>query len=156
MYDLSDLVSPDAVVAGVSAGSKKKLFALLADLAHAAYGVDPETVAASIAARERLGSTGFGGGIAIPHCKIDGLEAVRCVVCRLDRQMDYGAVDDSPVDLVFMLLSPRSAGAAHLKALARVSRCLRDRSFTAKLRGAGSADAIYALLTEAGTHDAAA
>lgn len=156
MFDLSDLVTPEAVVSGVSAGSKKKLFALLADIAGKAYGLDPAHVAAQIGDREKVGSTGFGGGIAIPHGKIDGLDAVRGIVCRLDKPLDFGAVDDSPVDLVFMLLSPRAAGAEHLKALARVSRRLRDRAFTAKLRGAGSADAIYALLTEAETHDAAA
>ncbi len=146
MFDLNDLVTPEAVVSGVNAGSKKKLFTLLAETAGAAHGVDPAIVATRLAARERLGSTGFGGGIAIPHCKLDGLDAVRGVVFRLEKPLDYGAVDDFPVDLVFMLLSPQAAGAVHLKALARVSRRLRDRAFTAKLRGAGSADAIYALL----------
>ncbi|MDK2768750.1 MAG: PTS sugar transporter subunit IIA [Sphingomonas sp.] len=156
MLDLTDLVTPEAVVSGVTAGSTKKLFALLADVAARVYGLDAATVATALAAREKLGTTGFGGGIAIPHGRIEGLDAVRGVMVRLDRPMDFGAVDDSPVDLVFMLLSPVNAGADHLKALARVSRRLRDRGFTAKLRGAGSADAIYALLAGTEARDAAA
>lgn len=156
MHDLHDLVTPEAVASGVTAGSKKQLFALLADVAARAYGLDSATVAAALAARERLGTTGFGGGIAIPHGRIEGLERVCGVMMRLDKPIDFAAVDDSPVDLVFMLLSPVTAGAEHLKALARVSRRLRDRGFTAKLRGAGSADAIYALLAGTEARDAAA
>ncbi len=156
MHDLHDLVTPEAVASGVTVGSKKKLFALLADVAARAYGLDAATVATALAARERLGTTGFGGGIAIPHGRIEGLENVRGVMLRLDKPIDFAAVDDGPVDLVFMLLSPVNAGAEHLKALARVSRRLRDRGFTAKLRGAGSADAIYALLAGAEARDAAA
>lgn len=156
MHDLNDLVTPEAVVSGVTAGSTKKLFALLADVAARVYGLDATLVAAQLAAREKLGTTGFGGGIAIPHGRIEGLDAVCGVMVRLDKPMDFGAVDDSPVDLVFMLLSPVTAGADHLKALARVSRRLRDRGFTAKLRGAGSADAIYALLAGTEARDAAA
>jgi PTS system nitrogen regulatory IIA component len=156
MHDLHDLLTPEAVVSGVTVGSTKKLFALLADVAARVYGLDATRVAAQLAAREKLGTTGFGGGIAIPHGRIEGLDAVRGVMMRLDKPVDFGAVDDSPVDLVFMLLSPATAGADHLKALARVSRRLRDRGFTAKLRGAGSADAIYALLAGTEARDAAA
>ncbi|OYX52684.1 MAG: PTS lactose transporter subunit IIC [Sphingomonas sp. 32-66-10] len=156
MHDLNDLVTPEAVVSGVAVSSTKKLFALLADVAARVYGVDATIVAGQLAAREKLGTTGFGGGIAIPHGRIEGLDAVRGVMMRLDKPVDFGAVDDSPVDLVFMLLSPATAGAEHLKALARVSRRLRDRGFTAKLRGAGSADAIYALLAGTEARDAAA
>lgn len=146
MHKLHELVAPDAIASGVTAGSKKKLFALLADLAARAYGVDAALVAAGLAARERLGTTGFGGGNAIPHCRVEGLTRVCGAIVLLDRPLDFDAVDESPVDLVFMLLSPVGVGAEHLKALARVSRMLRDIGFTAKLRGAGSADAIYALL----------
>lgn len=156
MHDLHDLVTPEAVASGVTAGSKKKLFALAADIAARAYGLDAATVAGALGARERLGTTGFGGGIAIPHGRVEGLDRVCGVMLRLDRGLDFGAVDDSPVDLAFVLLSPVNAGAEHLKALARVSRRLRDRGFTAKLRGAGSADAIYALLAGAEARDAAA
>jgi nitrogen PTS system EIIA component len=155
MTDLSDLLAPDAVVAGLSAGNKKTLFQQLGQVAARAYGLDPRAVAERLAEREKLGSTGFGGGIAIPHGKLDGLRGVTGVFVRLEKPVDFAAVDDLPVDLVFMMLSPIGAGAEHLKALARVSRRLRDRAFAAKLRGAGSPDALYALLTGVEARDAA-
>lgn len=155
MNDLSDLLNPEAVRSGTPAGSKKKLFALLGEAAAAAYGLDGVEVTERLAAREKLGSTGFGGGIAIPHGKIAGLPRVCGLFVRLDKALDFASVDDLPVDLVFALLSPPEAGAEHLKALARVSRRLRDRAFTAKLRGAGSADALYALLAGTESRDAA-
>lgn len=155
MNDLGDLLKPEAVRSGTPAGSKKKLFALLGEAAAAAYGLDAAEVTERLAAREKLGSTGFGGGIAIPHGKIAGLSGVCGLFVLLDKPLDFASVDDLPVDLVFALLSPSDAGAEHLKALARVSRRLRDRAFTAKLRGAGSADALYALLAGAESRDAA-
>lgn len=156
MNDLGDLLTPDAVRSGTAAGNKKKLFALLGEAAAAAYGLDATAVADRLSEREKLGSTGFGGGIAIPHGKIPELAGVRGLFVRLDKPLDFASVDDLPVDLVFALLSPPDAGADHLKALARVSRRLRDRAFTAKLRGAGSADALYALLAGTEARDAAA
>ncbi|MEG3181678.1 PTS sugar transporter subunit IIA [Sphingomonas sp. LT1P40] len=156
MVDLSDLLTPEAVLSGTPAGTKKKLFALLGEAAAAAYRLDPAAVAERLSEREKLGSTGFGGGIAIPHGKIAGLPGVIGMFARLDKPLDFGSVDDAPVDLVFALLSPPEAGAEHLKALARVSRRLRDRVFTAKLRGAGSTDALFALLTGVEARDAAA
>jgi PTS system nitrogen regulatory IIA component len=155
MNDLSDLLAPDAVASGVSAGSRKTLFQQLGGIAARAYGLDAKLVAERIAEREKLGSTGFGGGIAIPHAKIEGLRQVTGVFLRLDKPLDFAAVDALPVDLVFMMLSPVGAGAEHLKALARVSRLLRDRGFAAKLRGAGSTDALYALLAGVEARDAA-
>ena len=155
MTELSDLLVPDAVVAGMSVGTKKALFAALGAAAARAYDLDAAQVAARLAEREKLGSTGFGGGIAIPHGKIEDLRAVTGVFARLPQPVDFNAVDELPVDLVFMLLSPVSAGAEHLKALARVSRALRNRAFAAKLRGAGSPDALYALLTGVEARDAA-
>ncbi len=155
MIDLSDLLTPEAVVAGLSAGNKKTLFHQLGGLAARAYGLDAREVADRLGAREKLGSTGFGGGIAIPHGKLDALRRVTGVFVRLDKPVDFAAVDDLPVDLVFMMLSPAGAGADHLKALARVSRRLRDRGFAAKLRGAGSPDALYALLAGVEARDAA-
>ena len=110
------------------------------------YKRQAKEIASSINERERLGSTGFGEGIAIPHGKIEGLERIHGFFVRLDPAIPYQAVDDLPVDLVFLLLSPADAGADHLKALASVSRTLRDRDTVAKLRGARSKDAIYALL----------
>ncbi|WP_188053345.1 MULTISPECIES: PTS sugar transporter subunit IIA [unclassified Sphingosinithalassobacter] len=155
MTDLSDLLLPEAVVAGLTVGSKKTLFHQLGVIASSAYAVDSEQVTRAISARERLGSTGFGGGIAIPHGKLEGLRRVVGVFARLEQPIDFAAVDDLPVDLVFLLLSPVGAGAAHLKALARVSRQMRDRAFTDKLRGAGSTDALFALLSAVESRDAA-
>jgi len=155
MTDLSELLIPEAVLSGTPASSKKKLFTLLGEAAARAYGLDAALIAERLTEREKLGSTGFGGGIAIPHGKVPGLPGVMGVFARLDRPLDFAAVDDLPVDLVFVLLSPPEAGAEHLKALAKVSRRLRDRAFTAKLRGAGSPDALYALLTGVEARDAA-
>lgn len=155
MTDFSDLLTSDTVIAGGSAASKKALFQQLGAIAGRAFGLDAKVVADCLTAREKLGSTGFGGGIAIPHGRVDGLTRIVAVFARLDTPIDFAAVDDLPVDLVFMLLSPPLAGADHLKALARVSRALRERDFATKLRGAGSPDALYALLTEAEVRDAA-
>jgi PTS system nitrogen regulatory IIA component len=155
MTDFSDLLSPDTVLANLSVPTKKALFQALGAAAADRHGLDPRTVAERLADREKLGSTGFGGGIAIPHAKIAGLDGIVGVVARLAQPIDVDAVDDMPVDLVFMLLSPPEAGAEHLKTLARVSRALRNPDFVAKLRGAGSRDALYALLTAAEARDAA-
>ncbi|MGV3479535.1 MAG: PTS IIA-like nitrogen regulatory protein PtsN [Sphingobium sp.] len=155
MNDFSDILTPGTVVAGLSVSAKKQLFQQLAALAEKNGGIDARVVIERLSERERLGSTGFGGGVAIPHGKIEGLERVVGVFARLDQPIDFQAIDDMPVDIVFMLLSPPDAGAEHLKALARVSRALRDRPFLAKLRGAGSDDALYALLVSAEARDAA-
>jgi PTS system nitrogen regulatory IIA component len=155
MSDFSDIITPGSVVAGLAVTAKKQLFQQLAALAEKNGGVEARTVVERLSERERLGSTGFGGGVAIPHGKIDGLDRVIGVFARLDAPIDFQAIDDMPVDIVFMLLSPPDAGAEHLKALARVSRALRDRPFLAKLRGAGSDDALYALLASGEARDAA-
>ncbi len=155
MTDISDLLVPEAVLSGAGVASKKALFAALGTAAADAYGLDAREVAEKLTEREKLGSTGFGGGIAIPHGKLDSIRRVCGVFARLDKPVDFGAVDELPVDLVFMLLSPVGAGAEHLKALACVSRRLRDRGFAAKLRGAGSQDALYALLAGVEARDAA-
>lgn len=155
MTDFSDLLLPEAVIQRVAAATKKALFQQLSAAAAAAYQLDGKAAAAALAAREKLGSTGFGGGIAIPHGKLAGLSAPVGVFARLAQPIDFEAVDDLPVDLVFVLLSPPDAGAVHLKALARVSRGLRDATLVAKLRGAGSPDALYALLTADDARDAA-
>ncbi len=155
MTEISELLTPEAVLSGVSAANKKALFQQLGAAAERAYGLDARLVADRLAAREKLGSTGFGQGTAIPHGKLDGLKRVVGVFVRLANPLDYAAVDEMPVDLVFMLLSPVGAGAEHLKALAAVSRKLRDRNFAAKLRGAGSPDALFALLAGVEARDAA-
>lgn len=155
MNDLHDFLRPGAVVAGLVAPNKKTLFQHVAALAERAYGVDPTLVVEKLTERERLGSTGFGAGIAIPHGKVDGLADVVGVFARLAQPVDFASIDDEPVDLVFMLLSPSDAGAAHLKALAQVSRVLRDRAFVAKLRGAATDDALFALFSAGDARDAA-
>lgn len=155
MTDLTDLLSGDAILERVAAASKKALFVQLAAAASTAYGLDAAAVVEALSAREKLGSTGFGGGVATPHGKLAGLPRVVAVFARLAQPIDFAAVDDLPVDIVMLLLSPPDAGAEHLKALARVSRALRDPAFVAKLRGAGSRDALFALLTTDAVRDAA-
>lgn len=144
---LGDLLRPATVVADVAVANKKALFQQLSILAAERLEIDQALVHERMTARERLGTTGFGAGIAIPHGRLPAIEGVKGLFVRLSRAIDFKAIDQLPVDLVFLLLSPEDAGAAHLKALARVSRALRDRALGEKLRGAGSPDALYALLT---------
>jgi PTS system nitrogen regulatory IIA component len=146
MNDLSDLLTIDRVDADLGAANKKGLFQQLATAASRRTALPPKIIAAALAEREKTGSTGFGGGVAIPHAKIEGLERVFGYFARLEAPIDFQAVDGLPVDLVFLILSPPDAGADHLKALAGVSRLLRDRNTVAKLRGARSRDALFALL----------
>lgn len=155
MSDLSDLLRPETVVTDFGAANKKALCQAMAGLVAPRLGLDPRLVADRMADRERLGSTGFGHGVAIPHARVDGLAQITGAFARLAQPIDYQAVDSLPVDLVFLLLSPVDAGAEHLKALARVSRTLRDARFLAKLRGAGSRDALYALFATDEARDAA-
>jgi nitrogen PTS system EIIA component len=155
MSNLSDLISVEAVDAGMTAANKKALFQQLASAASRLIGLKAKDITACLNERERLGSTGFGGGIAIPHGKIEGLPAIFGFFARLNAPIDFQSIDNLPVDLVFLLLSPPDAGADHLKALARVSRTLRDRQAVAKLRGARSKDAIFALLAGVETLHAA-
>ena len=146
MNDLSDILTVDCVDADMHAANKKALFQQMAAAAARRTGLGVKAIAGALTEREKLGSTGFGGGVAIPHGKIEGLGHVFGSFARLSPPIDFQSVDDMPVDLVFMILSPPDAGADHLKALARVSRILRDRETLAKLRGARSPDAMFALL----------
>jgi PTS system nitrogen regulatory IIA component len=155
MNDLSELLAADAIDAGLTAANKKALFQQLAAAAAKKTGIPGKDIAACIAERERLGSTGFGGGIAIPHGKLEGLPRVFGYFARLTSPIEFQAIDNLPVDLVFLLLSPVDSGADHLKALAGVSRTLRDRNTVAKLRGARSKDAMFALLSGVETLHAA-
>lgn len=155
MTEIASLLAPGAVTAGGHMPTAKALFQHLGQVAEREYGLPAIEVVDRLTERERLGSTGFGGGVAIPHGKMDGLDHVVGIFVQLSDPVDVKAVDDLPVDLVFCLLSPPDAGSEHLKALAQVSRWLRDRAFVAKLRGAGSADAIYALFAASQTRDAA-
>jgi PTS system nitrogen regulatory IIA component len=155
MSDLSDLISIQAIDADLVVANKKALLQQLGAAASRQLGVPSKQIVAALNAREKLGSTGFGAGTAIPHGKIDGLSKVFGYFARLTPPIDFQAVDGLPVDLVFLLLSPTDAGADHLKALASVSRVFRDRATVAKLRGARSKDAIFALLAGVEARDAA-
>lgn len=155
MVHFNDIVSPDALATEVTVNGKKMLFQKIAALAAQSYGVDAEAAADELLERERLGSTGFGGGVAIPHAKLPGLDRMCGVVVLLDPPAPFDAVDDAPVDVVFALLSPQDSGAEHLKTLARVSRYLRDEAQVTRLRGAKSAEALHALLAGGEARDAA-
>ncbi len=146
MNAIPQILSTDFVDAALAVPNKKVLFQQLATAVGRRTGYDSKTILASLNEREKLGSTGFGSGVAIPHGKLDGLPHVLGYFARLTAPIDFQAVDGLPVDLVFLLLSPTDAGADHLKALAGVSRLLRDRQMAAKLRGARSNDAMFALL----------
>jgi PTS system nitrogen regulatory IIA component len=146
--DLKDIVSPEAVFSGLNATSKKHLLQELANRAQETVGVEARAAFEGLLERERLGPTGMGRGVAVPHARIPGLLEVRGVFTRLMRPIEFEAVDDEPVDLVFALFAPENAGADHLRALASVSRRLRDPSVCAKLRAAKHTSAVYAVLTE--------
>jgi PTS system nitrogen regulatory IIA component len=146
MTILTQFLRAGAVSGALAAPTKKALFQHFSQAAEREYGVNPGMVAERLTERERLGSTGFGNGIAIPHARIDGLDQVVGVFARLTQPIDFAAVDRLPVDLAFCLLSPVDSGAEHLKALAQVSRWLRDEGFVSKLRGAGSDDSVYAVI----------
>ncbi len=148
-------IDEGAIIDGCRAAHKSGLIEIIADLAAQQYGFDQTRISEGLQEREKLGSTGFGGGIAIPHCKYDGLDQPVGLFVRLAKPMEYDAIDENEVDLVFALISPADNGAAHLRALAEVSRMLRDQQSTVQLRGASDAAAIYALLNPAEERSAA-
>ena len=153
--DLSDLIDASAIMPALKANSKKQLLQLLSDKAAGITGIPEREVFDSILQRERLGSTGVGNGIAIPHGKLPGVKRITGVFARLETPVDFEALDDQPVDLVFLLLAPEGAGADHLKALSRIARILRDAETVAKIRGTTEAAAIQALLSDAPASHAA-
>lgn len=155
MDHFNDLLVANAVSSGISVANKKQLFLKLGQIAQDAYGLDPTEVIERLTERERLGSTGFGGGSAIPHAKLDGLDQLRGAVLLLAQPIAFDAVDEAPVDIVFMLLSPADSGADHLKMLARISRLLRNEDDLARIRGVRSDAALFALLAGAEARDAA-
>lgn len=152
---LSTILRPQAVrlVSGVT--SKKRLMREVADLAQAVTGHPASEISAALLDRESLGPTGFGHGVALPHARLDGLDDVRGVFLKLDQPIEFEAVDKQPVDLIFALFAPEEAGTQHLKALALVSRTLRDPVLCEKLRATTDPRAIHALLTEARASEAA-
>jgi len=153
--DLSDLVVPDAILPALKANSKKQVLQAIAEKAAAMTGVQEKDILETLIKREKLGSTGVGGGIAIPHGKLRGLDRIFGLFARLAKPIDFEALDEHPVDLIFLLLAPESAGADHLKALARIARLFREPGVVGKLRASSDASALYAVLTEGATHHAA-
>ena len=153
--DLSDLIEVPAIMPALKANSKKQLLQLLSEKASTMTGIPEREVFDIILQRERLGSTGVGNGIAIPHGKLAGVKRITGVFARLDQPVDFEALDDQPVDLVFLLLAPEGAGADHLKALSRIARLLRDTDTVAKIRGTKDAAAIHAFLSSAPASHAA-
>jgi nitrogen PTS system EIIA component len=153
---LGDFISPDSVLPSLKAKTKKQLLQELASRAGRLTGLSERGIFDVLLQRERLGSTGLGQGIAIPHGKIAGLKGIVGIFARLAEPIDFDAVDGEPVDIVFLLLAPEGAGADHLKALARISRLLREGSAVEKLRVSRDAAALYAVLTEGETSSHAA
>lgn len=145
---LTEILRLSAVKTIGTTSSKKRLFHELGEIAAAAYGIGAGTVAQALQERESLGPTGVGEGIALPHARISGLDGIVGMFVRLEKPVDFDAVDRQPVDLVFALLAPEDAGVEHLKALALVSRTMRDGSLCAKLRANDEAATLYTLLTE--------
>ncbi len=143
-----ELITPASIIANLRASNKKQALQELARKAAELTGQHERMIFDVLLERERLGTTGVGQGIAIPHGKLSSLNRVYGIFARLERAIDFDAIDEQPVDLMFLLLAPEQAGADHLKALARVSRLLRDNMICEKLRGSTSADAIFALLTQ--------
>lgn len=146
--DLSDLVSPDAVIPTLKVQSKKQAIQALAEKAASLTGVPEREIFDTLLQRERLGSTGVGHGIAIPHGKLVTFDTIIGVFARLETPIEFESLDGEPVDLIFLLLASEGAGADHLKALARIARVFRNNHITSKLRETRDADAIYSVLTQ--------
>ena len=144
--DLSDLLASDAVLPSLHAQSKKQALQEVCEKAAELTGLAGREIFDAILQRERLGSTGVGHGVAIPHGKLKAVERLQGVFARLSRPVDFDALDDQPVDLVFLLLAPESSGADHLKALARIARVLRDPATAEKLREVDQVSDLYEVL----------
>jgi PTS system nitrogen regulatory IIA component len=145
--DLSDLLTPEAVLPTVHAQSKKQVLQEVCATAAHLTGLAERDIFDTILQRERLGSTGVGNGVAIPHGKLKSVDRLVGVFARLVRPVEFESLDDQPVDLVFLLVAPESAGADHLKALARIARVLRDSMLTQRLRAAKDARELHRILT---------
>jgi len=146
--DIEDLLDRRAITPKVTAVSKRQALSLVAETASRRFGLDAGEVLDALLARERVGSTGVGHGVAVPHARLAGLDRMRGVFLRLESPVDFDAVDGQPVDLLFALFAPVDAGAEHLLALARVSRLLRQAELREQLRQARTIDAVYALLAQ--------
>jgi PTS system nitrogen regulatory IIA component len=149
--DIGDLLERSAIALRVSAANKRQALAVVSEIASRNFGLDQAEVLDALAAREQAGSTGVGHGVAAPHARMEGLQRMRGVFVRLEHPVEFEAVDDQPVDLIFALFAPKDAGVEHLRALARVSRLLRQPELRTRLRAARNADAIHALLVQGAT-----
>jgi PTS system nitrogen regulatory IIA component len=147
VIDIAELLTPRSVIAQLRVGNKKQALQEVARRAASTTGIAERRIYDVLSERERLGTTGIGRGVAVPHGKLVELSGVHGLFARLDRPIPFDAIDNQPVDLLFVLLAPENAGAEHLRALARISRLLRDEAICEKLRGTDNADALYALLT---------
>lgn len=143
---LTDLITPNAILSALRANNKKQVLQELAAKAAELSGQNERAILEILLQRERLGSTGVGNGVAIPHGKLPHLSKLFGLFARLERPVDFESLDGRPVDLVFLLLAPEDAGADHLKALARVARLLRDEGVAQKLRASRDEGALYAVL----------
>lgn len=153
--DLGDMLSQEDIVPNLKAKSKKQLLQEIARIAAEKTDLDQRDIFDVLLQRERLGSTGVGQGVAIPHGRLDSIDQIVCLFARLDEPINFDSLDDEPVDLVFLLLAPETAGADHLKALARISRLIREPQTLEKLRGSRESSALYSMLTEASASHAA-
>jgi nitrogen PTS system EIIA component len=152
--DLGDLISPEAIFPSLKAKSKKQALHELAQKAASLTGLEERTIYDTLLQRENLGSTGVGRGIAIPHGQVAALRKIVSVFARLDEPIEFESLDNEPVDLIFLLLAPEHAGADHLKALARISRLLREPASIERLRASQDRAAIYSVLTASAAHAA--
>lgn len=152
---LHDLIDADGIIPSLKVSTKKQALQEISEIASAISGLPAREIYDALLQRERLGSTGVGGGIAIPHGKLPRVPRMLGVFARLEKPIDYEALDGEPVDLIFLLLAPEATGADHLKALSRVARALRDSSLTARLRATKDASGLYLLLTQNPAHSQA-
>jgi PTS system nitrogen regulatory IIA component len=153
---LKDFLNADAILPSLKVNSKKQALQELSEKAASVSGIPAREIFDALLQRERLGSTGVGNGIAIPHGKLAKAGRIFGVFARLERPIDYEALDGAPVDLIFLLIAPETAGADHLKALARTARILRDPVVTAKLRATRDSAALYTMLTQTNSSQHAA
>ncbi|WP_375648858.1 PTS IIA-like nitrogen regulatory protein PtsN [Bartonella sp. OT172YNZD] len=153
--NLSELIAPEAIIPALKANSKKQVLQILAEKASKLTGLSEHVIFDIVLQREKLGSTGLGGGIAIPHGKLPDINRIIGIFARLESPVDFEALDDEPIDLVFLLLAPENAGADHLKALSLIARVLRHTDVVQKLRNTHNANALYALLIQNSESNAA-
>lgn len=146
--ELTDILKPEAVKVLSAASSKKRLFQEIGDLAQNAYELSAATTVEALLERENLGPTGVGHGVALPHARLPNLEDIAGIFVMLEKPIDFGSIDRQPIDIAFALFAPKNAGVEHLKALALVSRTLREPTLCSKLRANLDATTLYAILTE--------